>query len=93
MKKTLSIILAILMIVTTIPMAFAAEEVVATVGESFVLNISKDFARFKFVAPESAMYVLKADTDEGFYYISVYDENMNRITYTDRYPGLVYTAE
>ncbi|MBQ6708619.1 MAG: hypothetical protein IJM97_06705 [Clostridia bacterium] len=110
MKKLLSIILTILMVVTTVPMAFAAEcehpEVdarkickscgeftgpVAVLGEGVNTSVTTNDTYIKFVAPETAKYLLRS-SDKTRYAFSVYDENFNRL-YGTNSVGIAYTRE
>ena len=72
MKKTLSIIIAILMIVTTIPIAFAAETPIAKIGDVEYTDFNEALANWV----DGTTLVLLADTPEHTEDIEIKDKTV-----------------
>ena len=97
MKKFLSIVLAVIMIASVMPMAFAADYEIA-LNETITITAPSDgtneFAVIKFVPEKDGKYALRSYAEEGADpFCMIYDADMNYLGENDDFYGLDFFAK
>ena len=89
MKKTskfLSVVLAVLMVLTIIPMTAFAADYTISLGETITVTVpAEGYAEYKFTPEADGTYVVYSDMGEAYIdpYVNVYDKDGNEISYDD----------